>query len=156
MEPEKIDPNELSQRRTEMSVQRTDMSTHRTDMSEERTDLSVARSHLANERTHLSYLRTGVALISFGVTLNRFALYLLQSEEMERFHRKMFLHDLKNVGIGMVLLGSILLAWSIRHFIKIQKSIENLSFVPAKWSLIFFSLAVICIGAVTTIWMILS
>ncbi|MNL25671.1 hypothetical protein D3C87_1471590 [compost metagenome] len=147
---------DLSEERTGLSEHRTDLSEKRTSLSEHRTDLSDVRSHLANERTHMSYLRTAVSLISFGVTLNRFSLFLLQSNEMARYGGRSFLHDTKSVGIGMVILGSVLLAWSIGHFIHTAKSIETVNYRPSKWSVLFFSASVLLIGAFSTAWMILG
>ncbi|MNJ96860.1 hypothetical protein D3C87_145940 [compost metagenome] len=146
----------LSEHRTDLSEHRTELSEKRTGMSEHRTELSDVRSHLANERTHLAYLRTGLSLISFGVTLNRFSLFLLQNDMMTRHGGRVFLRDTKNVGIGMVVLGSVLLIWSSAHFLKTAKSIDALEFVPSRWSVLFFTFAVILIGALSTAWMILG
>lgn len=147
---------ELSEKRTGLSEHRTELSEHRTGLSEHRTQLSDVRSHLSNERTHLSYLRTGISLISFGVTLNRFSLFLIQSREDSGLRSRMFLHDTKNAGLGMVVLGVIMLIWAIIHFIKTGNAIDKLEFKPARWSLVVFTLAVVLIGAASTIWMIIS
>jgi putative membrane protein len=117
--------------------------------------MTSERSHLANERTHLSFLRTGVSLISFGVTLNRFSLYLIQSEKVKQYRGTPFLDDTKNVGIGMVILGSALLFWAMYHFLKTAKQIETLDFTPSKWSILSFTLIVAVIGTCTTVWMML-
>lgn len=128
----------------------TDLSRFRTGLSEHRTDLSDVRSHLANERTHLAFLRTGVSLISFGITLNRFSLFLLESKIGGG---RGPLHDAENAGLGMVILGCALLIWSVGHFIKISKEIDNVNFRPSKWSLLAFTIAVILFGATTTVLM---
>jgi putative membrane protein len=125
------------------------------ELSQERTNLSMARSHLSNERTLLSILRTGIALISFGITLNRFSLYLIQNERSGLPSRN-FLHDTKNVGLGMVIVASFLLIWAIKHFIETAKEIDTLSFRPAKWSLVIFTIVVILFSATMTILMIRS
>ena len=116
--------------------------------------LGVLRSHLANERTLLAYLRTGIAFISFGLTLNRFSLYLIENNM--NYKGKPFLNDTKNVGIGMVILGTLLLLWAISHFLKTAKEIDALAIAPAKWSLLFFAILVVLMGAATTFWMILG
>lgn len=126
------------------------------ELAQQRTDLSSVRSHLANERTFLSLLRTGIALISFGITLNRFSLFLIQSEKMAVDQGHMFLHDTKNIGIGMVVLGSVLLIWSTYHFLSTAEQIDSLDFKPSKWSLVVFTLLVIVMGTVMTGWMMLS
>ena len=124
------------------------------DSSEQRTALSNLRSHLANERTHLSFLRTGISLISFGVTLNRFSLFLIENNGMATYTGKPFLHDMKNVGIAMVVLGSFLLLWSVYHFLRTAKEIDSATFRPSKWSLLFFTVVVVLLGTLTTVWMI--
>ncbi|WP_413288441.1 YidH family protein [Bdellovibrio sp. HCB337] len=144
----------FSELRTDLSEKRTEMSTERTDLSEHRTVLSTARSHLANERTHLAYLRTGIALISFGVTLNRFSLFLIQSNEMSRFGGRSLLHDTKNVGIGMVILGCVMLIWSVVRFNRTAREIDTLTFKRANLSVILFTAAIITVGVFSTIWMI--
>lgn len=166
LEPQKPmkrpDPSEIikgkteGEASTELSKLRTNLSENRTEMSEHRTTLSDVRSHLANERTHLSYLRTSVSLISFGVTLNRFSLFLLQNKEMTRYGGRSLLHDTTNIGIGMVVLGSLLLAWAIGHFIKTAKSIEAVNYKPSRWSVLFFSISVLVVGTISTAWMILG
>ena len=150
-EPQKPD-SALSQ--TELSQKRTGLSEHRTSLSEQRTKLSDVRSHLSNERTHLSYLRTGISLISFGVTLNRFSLFLIQSNEMPRFKGRSLLYDTTNIGIGMVVIGCIMLLWSIFHFVKTANAIDNLNFKPSKWSILIFSGIIVVIGTFATAWMI--
>lgn len=137
-------------------MKRTGMPEHRTGLSEHRTQLSDVRSHLANERTHLSYLRTGIALISFGVTLNRFSLFLIENRDTYRLRGRSLLHDTERAGIGMVMLGCILLIWSVFHFIKTAKSINNLTFRPAKWSIIAFSTIIIIMGTYATVWMMMG
>lgn len=144
----------LSEHRTALSEHRTDLSGHRTDLSEKRTSLSNLRSHLSNERTHMSYLRTGISLISLGVTMNRFSLFLIQNKEMTRYGGRSLLHDTKNVGIGMVILGCALTIWSIFHFIKTADAINKASFKPAKWSIIIFTMIVIAAGTFAVAWLI--
>lgn len=124
-----------------------------TELSEYQTELSDSRTHMANERTHLSYLRTGVSFISLGITLNRFSVYLLQSGSNGPGESGALLHDAKNVGIGLVALGSLLLIWSVFQFLRRIKEIETSKFKPAKWSILFFTFAVIALGVLSTIWL---
>ncbi|WP_413613166.1 YidH family protein [Bdellovibrio sp. HCB-110] len=144
----KFTGDEISQSQNNISD-----SEFQTELSEYQTELSDSRTHMANERTHLSYLRTGVSFISLGITLNRFSVYLLQSEKTGTNDSGAVLHDAKNVGIGMVILGSLLLIWSVYHFLRRIKEIETSKFKPAKWSILFFTFAVIVIGVLSTIWL---
>jgi putative membrane protein len=123
------------------------------DLAKNRSDLAKARSHLANERTHLAYIRTGIALISFGVTLNRFSLYLIQNDKLTSYKSVPFLHDTKKVGVGMVILGSFLLIWSIIKFLRTARNINYLTFKPAKWSIVVFTTFITIFAVASTLWM---
>jgi putative membrane protein len=162
--PEKKDsamtPTELSAKRTGMSEHRTDLSEHRTELSEERTelsehrtDMSTARSHLANERTHLAYLRTGISLISLGITMNRFSWFLIENKSISRYGGRTFLHDAKNVGLGMVILGSAMLAWSLARYENSFKGINSGIFKPSHRSVYAFTLCLILMGTISIIWL---
>lgn len=154
---------ELSKYRTRLSTHRTQMSEHRTDLSEQRTsgskhrtDLSFARSHLANERTHLAQLRTAFSLMTFGITLNRFSIYLQENNRVpasETRHGMHMLRDAANVGIGMVVLGVLFLAWSFVRYRRVSTQIENLDFRPAKFQMAFLTLVSIFLGAGSAIWL---
>ena len=146
---------ELSQKKdSEMTP--TELSAKRTGMSEHRTDLSTARSHLANERTHLAYMRTGISLVSLGITMNRFAWFLIENKELSRYGGRPFLHDAKNVGLGMVILGCGMLAWSLFRYHNASKAIEANDFKPSHRSVVAFTLGLLLIGTITTIWLIVG
>lgn len=110
------------------------------------------RSHLANERTLLAYQRTGISLISFGVTLNRFSIYLLQNE-ISKSGGRAILHETKYAGLGMVILGSAMLIWSVVHYLKTAKVIDQALIAQSSRSVLIFSVIVIFLGTATTVWM---
>ncbi|WP_413557460.1 YidH family protein [Bdellovibrio sp. HCB209] len=143
----------LSEHRTDLSEHRTELSEHRTALSEERSKLSDVRSHLANERTHLAYMRTGISLVSLGITMNRFSWFLIDNKSMTRFGGHTFLNDAKNVGLGMVILGSALLVWSLFRYNKTVKSIDSGVFTPPHRFIWGFTLTLILIGTISTIWL---
>jgi putative membrane protein len=152
----------LSEHRTDLSEHRTELSDHRTGLSEQRTSLSEkrtaesdVRSHLANERTLLAYQRTGISLISFGVTLNRFSIYLLQNE-MSHGGGRDILHETKYAGLGMVILGSAMLIWSVVHYLKTANVINKALVAESSRSVLVFSVIVILLGTATTVWMFLK
>lgn len=167
MEPEELNSTELSKKRTGMSEHRTDLSEHRTELSEHRTDLSEqrtelseersnlsqVRSHLANERTHLAYMRTGISLISLGITMNRFSWFLIENKSMSRFGGRTFLDDAKDVGVGMVVLGSLMLAWSLFRYNATVKTIDSGVFKPPHRFIWGFTLMLILMGTASTIWL---
>jgi putative membrane protein len=144
---------DLSEKRSELSEHRTHLSEHRTELSEERTDMSTVRSHLANERTHLAYMRTGISLISLGITMNRFSWFLIENKTMSRFGGHTFLNDAKNVGVGMVILGSLMLAWSLFRYGATVKTIESGVFKPPHRFIYGFTLILILMGTASTIWL---
>lgn len=142
---------------SEFSRRRTALSGHRTGLSEHRTTLSTLRSHLSNERTHLSYLRTAISLVGFGITLNRFAIYLIQNERVGALGgRQPALHDTKSVGLGMVVLGFALLAWSLFRFHRTSRDIEAHRY-HTDWRAVWAVSGVfLLLGIATTLWLFLS
>jgi putative membrane protein len=147
----------LSGHRTGLSEHRTELSEHRTQLSEKRTTLSTLRSHLSNERTHLSYLRTAISLVGFGITLNRFAIYLIQNQQLGAVARgQSALRDTRSVGLGMVVLGFALLAWSLFRFHRTSRDIETHRY-HTDWRAVWAVSAVfLLLGIVTTVWLFLS
>jgi len=128
-----------------------------TDMAEHRTALAIARSHLANERTHLAYLRTALSLMSFGITINRFSIYLQQGADAKLMADQRFLlRDAANVGLGMVIVGMVLLLWSLMRYRKTYRQIVEQRFVPGSMSVSVLTLAVVAMGAISAIWLLLT
>lgn len=131
----------------------TELSKHRTHLSEHRTDLSELRSHLSNERTHLSYLRTAVSLIGFGITINRFSIYLQQERHLEPSQSRLLLRNTGNVGSGMVVLGLVLLTWSLHRYWQTSKEIESGSCVPRYRAMSALTIALILLGGMSAVWL---
>lgn len=131
----------------------TELSKHRTHLSEHRTDLSELRSHLSNERTHLSYLRTAVSLIGFGITLNRFSIYLQQEKHLEPTQSHLLLRNTGNVGAGMVVLGLVLLAWSLYRYWIVSKEIESGSSKPRYRAVTVMTVALLVLGGASAVWL---
>ena len=129
----------------------TKLSIYRTRLSVYRTRVSNLRSHLANERTHLSYLRTTVSLIGFGITLNRFSIYLIQQGQDAA--KVGLLRDTRNAGLGMVLLGLALLAWSIYRYWRVGQDIERGEYVPRQRGTMAASLGLLLLGGLTALWL---
>jgi putative membrane protein len=147
--------SELSDLRTEMSRHRTELSEHRTDLSEHRTFLSDSRSLMSNERTHLGYLRTGVSLMSFGITLNRFAIFLAQSrpdqDPAAAQALRMRMLTTEQIGLGMVALGVAVLLWSLYRYKTVNDQILVRRLKPPVISTAMVTLAILLLGAFTTV-----
>ncbi len=67
--------------------------------------------HAANERTFLAWVRTGLAIAGFGVGIAKLAI---------------FVHGLSpGVGIGLVVIASVILAASAYRFVRLSRLIER-------------------------------
>ena len=130
------------------------LSMYRTRLAGYRTDVSKLRSHLANERTHLAYLRTTVSLIGFGITINRFSLYLVQQKLAPPEHIDM-LRGTGNAGLGMVVLGLLLLLWSIYRYWRVGQDIEKGHYVPRQRGTLVTSVGLFLLGGLTALWLFL-
>jgi putative membrane protein len=58
------------------------------------------------------------------------------------------------IGLGMVILGVALLAWSLWRYYRVYHEIETLTFTAPKLGLTVLTIAIIPLGAVSTIVMI--
>lgn len=117
---------------------------------------AMIRTHLANERTHLALLRTSLSLLSFGITINRFSIYLMESSEHEHRLGISALQDAESMGIGMVLLGLLLLIWSLYRYRKVTRLITKMNFEPAGVAMTILTIGTILFGAFVSIRMILG
>jgi len=127
---------------------------YRTQLAVRRTGLADLRSHLANERTHLAYLRTAVSLISFGITLNRFAVFLEQQGTITPGSgTRAMLRDTGNVGCGMVILGLIVVVWSLYRYAHVNRDIVSGTFHPMRFAVIIYTLLVIVLGGLSAVWL---
>jgi len=127
---------------------------YRTQLAVRRTGLADLRSHLANERTHLAYLRTAVSLISFGITLNRFSVFLQQQGTLtpgKGTHE--MLRDTGNVGSGMVLLGLIVVVWSLYRYWHVNRDIVSGNFRSMGFAVIAYTLLVVVLGGLSAVWL---
>ena len=115
--------------------------------------LANLNSHLANERTHLSYLRTSLSMISIGVTLNRLSIYL---RGLGHDKEPDILHNTALFGVSMVVLGIVLMFWSMIRYHQIFNDINNSTFRnPFKYIVIMTS-SVIVLGTLAVFWMLSS
>lgn len=146
-------PQEIAQLiegKPDLAASATQLAIYRTQLAVYRTHVSNLRSHLANERTHLAYLRTAVSLVGFGITLNRFAQWLIENE---RRSPSLALVDATHVGSFMVVLGLLLLAWSLYRFWVVSKDIEHGRFVAHDRAIFIASIGVLVIGGGSALWM---
>ncbi|HEY0504445.1 MAG TPA: DUF202 domain-containing protein [Lysobacter sp.] len=150
-------PDELASEvrgKPDAATSSTTLSMYRTRLSVYRTQVSNLRSHLANERTHLSYLRTTVSLVGFGITLNRFSIYLIQQGKTADDTRLM-LRSAGNAGVGMVVLGLLLLLWSIYRYWRVGQDIERGQYVARQRGTMVASAGLFLLGGLTAVWLFL-
>lgn len=140
----------IIQDQPDVSASSTQLAVYRTQLAVYRTQVSNLRSHLANERTHLAYLRTAVSLVGFGITLNRFAQWLIENE---RRSPSVALVDARYVGSFMVVLGLLVLAWSLFRFLVVSKDIEQGRFVAHDRAIFIATIGVLVIGGGGALWM---
>ncbi len=114
--------------------------------------MSNLRSHLANERTHLAYLRTTVSLIGFGITINRFSIYLIQQGQAPK-GAGLMLRDTSNAGLGMVVLGLLLLLWSVYRYWRVGTDIEGGHYIPRQRGTLVASVGLLLLGGLTALWL---
>lgn len=129
------------------------LSTHRTRLSIKRTGLSDLRSHLSNERTHLSYLRTSISLIGFGITLNRFSVFLQEQGQLTADATRPMLRDTEYTGAGMVILGLVLIVWSLYRYWHVNQDIRRAAFRPLHRAIVVLTVLLVLLGGATSLWL---
>jgi putative membrane protein len=141
---------------TLLSTHRTQLSEHRTNLSERRTGLSDLRSHLSNERTHLSYLRTAISLIGFGITINRFSVFLQEQGKVAANQTGPMLRSSEHAGAGMVVIGLVLIVWSLYRYWHVNQDIEEARFRPLHRAVIMLTVLLVLAGGFTAAWLFLQ
>ena len=129
-------------------------------LEEARKDASVrhyqASEHLANERTHLSYLTTAISLVSLGITVNRFSVYLIQNGMTGSDHQPLgLLRDTKQIGLGMVLYGFLLMVLALHRYMRVDRAIDRLDYKPQRFLVEGLTLSSLFVGALCIIWIFL-
>lgn len=132
------------------------LSAHRTKLSVKRTGLSDLRSHLSNERTHLSYLRTAISLIGFGITLNRFSVFLREQGRIAAESTRPMLRETEYTGAGMVVLGLMLIVWSLYRYWHVNQDIRRAVFRPLHRAVVALTILLILLGGTTALWLLLQ
>ena len=125
-----------------------------------RTDPSIrhyqAAEHLSNERTHLAYLRMAVSLVSLGIIVNRFSVYLSQNGELDAERRPVgLLRDAKQIGLGMVLYGFLVMVLALHRYLRVDRAIDRLDYRPQRFLVEGLTLSSLFVGALCIIWIFL-
>ncbi len=86
--------------------------------AEKTTDLGYERTRLAADRTLMAWIRTSVSMISFGFTIFKFFMYLRESDILSG---QLPLQGPRNLGLGLVGLGTFLLGMAIVEYLLYQR-----------------------------------
>jgi putative membrane protein len=81
-------------------------------------DLGYERTRLAADRTLMAWIRTAVSRISFGFTIFKFFMYLRESDILSG---NLPLQGPRNLGLGLVGLGTFLLGMAIVEYLLYQR-----------------------------------
>jgi putative membrane protein len=89
--------------------------------------------YLANERTFLAWLRTCVAIIGLGFVVSRFGLFLreLGIHVKGNLIAEASIHSYSSLlGISMVILGAVLIIYSLKNYLETHKAIQRGIYTP--------------------------
>lgn len=93
-----------------------------TILAEDRTEYAVGRTREAAERTLMAWIRTNLSMISFGFTIFKFFQYLQEAGTAAKFRPQ----APRNLGIALVLLGTVMLTLAIvQHGIFLRRLRER-------------------------------
>ena len=109
------------------------------EKKEARQNPSRVRDHLANERTYLAWMRTSVSLMGFGMVILRLS-YLIPAQ-MPRTGQGW------KLGLLFALVGLLTVLFATLHYFVIRRGIDDDTYEPTSWWVIFFSICVALIGS---------
>ena len=115
--------------------------------------------YLANERTFLAWLRTCIALMGLGFVVARFSLFLREFSivtNMPSVPGGAATHSLSTVlGMAMIGLGVVLLAYSLANYLRAQKAIAAGHYAP-RHSIMYVATAGLAVfGAIVVFYLVL-
>lgn len=100
----------------------------------EETTPGRATEYLANERTFLAWLRTCIALMGLGFVVSRFSLFLREFSIITKVQQQPGespAHSLSTLlGMAMIVLGVVLLVYSLSNYVKAQRAIAAGQYAP--------------------------
>ncbi len=109
------------------------------------------RVHMANERTFLAWVRTSIGIMAFGFVLERFALFIKQMSYILGESSKgkaLPPTDASSsiAGIFLVGLGSLLCVLAFIRYKKVERQIDNDTYLPSPVLNMTLTLSVLAVG----------
>jgi uncharacterized membrane protein YidH (DUF202 family) len=134
---------------------------------EKKTDKPLNRRvHLANERTFLAWIRTSIALMAFGFVVEKFALFVKEAEYLlmravpgvsSSMPKRLPGPGYSSIiGIVLVAIGSIIGFLSYIRYKKIEKEIDENTYLPAPILMLMTALSLFAIGLFLLVYLIHS
>jgi len=124
-----------------------------TEITEPKKPLKVAnrRVHMANERTFLAWVRTSIGIMAFGFVVERFALFIKQISYIlgESSIEKALPPTNSSssiAGIFLVGLGAILCVLAFIRYKKVEKQIDDDTYLPSPILNMLLTLSVLAVG----------
>lgn len=119
------------------------------------------RVHMANERTFLAWIRTSIGIMAFGFVVVKFALFMKQMSYVfgESNIEKALppSHGYSAIfGIFLVGLGALMGGLAFIRFKKVERQIEDDTYLPSSTLDILLTLSVLAIGIFLVVYLIQS
>jgi putative membrane protein len=108
--------------------------------------------HLSNERTYLAWLRTSFSLLTLGFATSKFGQFLVELRvKSDRALPSGYPTGSRRFGIGMVVLGTALIAVSTWNYRKTMKQIKQGTFEASTFLVFFVGAMSVSFGLVAII-----
>lgn len=119
------------------------------------------RVHMANERTFLAWIRTSIGIMAFGFVLERFALFIKQMSYVLRessIGKPLPPSDGSSsiAGIFLVGLGSLLCVLAFIRYKKVERQIDDDTYLPSPVLNMLLTLSVLSVGIFLVLHLILT
>ena len=124
-----------------------------TEIKEQKRPIKVGnrRVHMANERTFLAWVRTSIGIMAFGFVLERFALFIKQMSYLLRASNMGNALPTSDgyssiAGIFLVGLGSLLCVLAFIRYKKVERQIDDDTYLPSPVLNMVLTLSVLSVG----------
>ncbi|HEX2934944.1 MAG TPA: DUF202 domain-containing protein [Bacteroidales bacterium] len=134
-----------------------------TEMNEEKRKRRVLNRqvHMANERTFLAWIRTGIGVMAFGFVVVKYALFVRQMSNIIDKSTSAVIFPASHgysafLGVLLVALGAIMCFLGYIRYKKVEKQIDEETFIPTSVLDVLLTLSVLAVGIFLVIYLIYS